>query len=102
MSSRFAGICLTGLLLYFAFHAFAGNKGLGRWSDMQRELVEKKGDLAVLEAQIVALEIDIERLSPGTVDPDLVEAIAREKLAYVYPNEIVLMGDRTSSAFWYR
>ncbi|MEL6567536.1 MAG: septum formation initiator family protein [Pseudomonadota bacterium] len=97
MRSKFAGFGLTALMLYFAFHAFAGETGLGTWSDMQAELVEKRATLDALEAEIALKERDIERLTPGTVDPDFIEALARERLAYVYPDELILLpGDETS------
>ncbi|KCZ50763.1 FtsB family cell division protein [Hyphomonas pacifica] len=91
MKSRFgaAGLCL--LVLYFAYHAFAGEKGLGRWSDAQIELEDRKTELARIETEITRLQTDIRRLTPGSVDPDFVEAMAREKLAFVYPNEVVLL-----------
>lgn len=99
MSSRLAGFGLSALLLYFAFHALAGEKGLGQWTDMQRELAAKKTELAALEEDVDRLEKDIVRLTPGSVDPDFVEALAREKLGYAYPNEIIIMADTSRSAF---
>ncbi|MEL7447239.1 MAG: septum formation initiator family protein [Pseudomonadota bacterium] len=99
MTSRLtaSGLCL--LALYFAYHAFAGEKGLGQWSDMQRVLADRKAELASLDAEIARLENDIARLAPGSVDPDLVEALAREKLYFVYPDEIVLTEPSGSPAF---
>lgn len=91
MVSRFEALGLSLLVLYFAYHAFAGEKGLGRWSDAQLELEDRKTVLAGLEADIARLQMDIRRLTPGSVDPDFVEAMARGKLAFVYHNEIVLM-----------
>ncbi|MEM1105790.1 MAG: septum formation initiator family protein [Pseudomonadota bacterium] len=91
MRSKFAAFGLTALILYFAFHAFAGETGLGTWSDLQTELVEKRATLSALEAEIVLKERDIARLTPGTVDPDFIEALARERLAYVYPGELILL-----------
>ena len=90
MSSRIvaAGLCL--LILYFAYHAFAGEQGLGRWSDSQIELEDRKAELAAIETDIERLRVDIRRLTPGSVDPDFVEALARQKLAFVYPEEVVL------------
>jgi len=98
MRSRFEAVGLSLLVLYFAYHAFAGEKGLGRWSDAQMELEDRKAVLAELERDLTRLETDIRRLTPGSVDPDFVEAMAREKLAFVYPNEIVLISPEPSSA----
>ncbi|HAE93482.1 MULTISPECIES: FtsB family cell division protein [Hyphomonas] len=98
MRSRFEAVGLSLLVLYFAYHAFAGEKGLGRWSDAQMELEDRKAVLADLEQDLARLETDIRRLTPGSVDPDFVEAMARDKLAFVYPNEIVLLSPEPSSA----
>jgi len=98
MVSRLEALGLSLLVLYFAYHAFAGEKGLGRWSDAQLELEDRKADLARIEADLTRLRTDIRRLTPGSVDPDFVEALARDKLAFVYPNEIVLMASADSAA----
>ncbi|MEQ3650653.1 septum formation initiator family protein [Hyphomonas sp.] len=98
MKSRLEAAGLSLLVLYFAYHAFAGEKGLGRWSDAQMELEDRKTELSQLEADIGRLRTDIRRLTPGSVDPDFVEAMARDKLAFVYPNEIVLITSEPSSA----
>lgn len=85
-------------MLYFAYHAFAGEQGLGSWTDSQIRLQDKNAELSALEAEIAVLRTDISRLTPGSVDPDYVEALAREKLAFVYPNEVVLIGAEPTSA----
>lgn len=98
MTSRLEAAGLSLLVLYFAYHAFAGEKGLGRWSDAQIELEDRKAELARLEADISRLKTDIRRLTPGSVDPDFVEAMAREKLAFVYPDEVVLLASNRTLA----
>ncbi len=98
MVSRLQALGLTLLVLYFAYHAFAGEQGLGRWTDAQIELQERRIELAAIEQDIDRLKVDIRRLTPGSVDPDYVEAIARDKLAFVYPGEIVLLTPERSSA----
>lgn len=98
MVSRLPALGLSLLVLYFAFHAFAGDKGLGRWTDSQIELEQKQRELAAVQAEIERLKIDIRRLTPGSVDKDFVEAIARDKLAFVYPGEVVLLTPERSSA----
>ena len=91
MESRLAGLGLSLLVLYFAYHAFAGESGLGNWSDMQAEISEKQKILASLETELAHLRRDISRLTPGSIDPDLMEQLAREKLAFVYPGELILI-----------
>ena len=88
---RIAAGSLCCLILYFAYHAFAGEAGLGAYADKQTILAEREAELAALEAEIERLEADILRVSPETIDPDYVEALARERLAYVFPNEYVIV-----------
>ncbi|MEO0466904.1 MAG: septum formation initiator family protein [Pseudomonadota bacterium] len=98
MSSRLSALGLAALMLYFAFHAFAGETGLGAWSDVQSELEDKRAELAALQAEIALKEADIYRLSPETVDPDYVEMLAREKLAFVYPDELIILDEMNAPA----
>lgn len=90
-----AGLCL--LILYFAFHAFAGEQGLGKWSDAQSALSEKQAEYTEIKKEISRLQADITRLTPGSVDRDFVEALARDKLSFVYPHEYVLISTETSA-----
>jgi len=89
MTSRLAGFVLSALIVYFAIHTFAGEQGLSEWAVKQERVELLQAELAQAEAEITRLKSDIERLTPGTVDPDFVEALAREKLAFVRPNEII-------------
>jgi cell division protein FtsB len=91
MVTRLQALGLSLLVLYFAYHAFAGEKGLGRWTDSQIELEEKQRELTQVQREIERLKVDIRRLTPGAEDPDYMEALARDKLAFVYPGEIVLL-----------
>ncbi len=93
MTSKWAAACLSLAVIYFAFHALVGEQGLGKWSDLQLELKEKKTDLAQVQAENAALQKDIARLTPGQVDPDLVEMLARAELGFVYPEELILKMD---------
>ena len=90
MTSKWAAGAMSLTVAYFAYHAFAGEQGLGKWTDMQSQLAEKQAILAELDAENAALQKDIARLTPGQVDPDLVEFLARRDLGFVYPGELVL------------
>ena len=98
MTSKWAAGAMSLTVAYFAYHAFAGEQGLGNWTDKQSELAEKKAVLATLEAENAALQKDIARLIPGQVDPDLVEFLARRDLGFVYPGELVLLDSAGKNA----
>ena len=95
MTSKWAAGAMSLTIAYFAYHAFAGEQGLGKWTDKQMELSEKRAVLEALEAENAALQKDIARLTPGHVDPDPIEYLARRDLGFVYPGELVLV-DRSS------
>ena len=98
MQSKWAGAIMTLLVAYFAYHAFAGEQGLGSWTDKQAELVDKQAQLTALKAQNAALQNDIDRLTPGQVDPDLVEYLARRELGFVYKDELILIDPKSRNA----
>ena len=102
MTSRWAAGTLSLAAAYFAYHAFAGEQGLGKWTDMQTRLAEKRAVLSVLEAENAALQKDIARLTPGQVDPDLIEVLARRELGFVYPGELVLTDRQAGAAKMHR
>lgn len=102
MTSRWAAGTLSIAAMYFAYHAFAGDQGLGKWTDMQSQLADKKAVLELLEAENAALQKDIARLTPGQVDPDLVEVFARRDLGFVYPSEMVLTDHQAATAKLHR
>jgi cell division protein FtsB len=91
MTSKWAAGAMSLTVAYFAYHALAGEQGLGQWTDMQAKLTAKKAELAMLQAENAALQNDIARLKPGQVDPDLVEYLARSELNFVYPDELVIV-----------
>ena len=90
MTSRWAAAAMSLTVAYFAYHALAGEQGLGQWTDMQAKLAQKKAELAALEVENAALQKDIARLTLGQEDPDLIEFLARRELGFVYPDEVVL------------
>lgn len=98
MTSKWAAGALSLTVTYFAYHAFAGEQGLGSWTDKQLELSKKKAVLQQLQRDNAALQKDIARLTPGQVDSDLVEFLARRDLGLVYPDELVLIDSADKDA----
>jgi cell division protein FtsB len=99
MAPKYAAAGLTALTAYFAYHAFAGPQGLGHWSEMQAQLADRRAELKSIHDANELLRIDIARLTPGTVDADLVEVLARDDLGFAYPTEIVIIGATDRAAF---
>ena len=102
MTSRWAAAAMSLATAYFAYHAFAGEQGLGKWTDLQARLAEKKAALAALQAENAALQKDIARLTPGQVDPDLIEVLARQELGFTYPDELVIVDRAVKTANMHR
>ena len=98
MTSKWAAGAMSLTVAYFAYHAFAGDQGLGAWTDKQTQLAEKRAVLKQLQSENAALQKDIARLTPGQVDPDLVEFLARRDLGFVYPGELVLVDRAVKNA----
>jgi cell division protein FtsB len=98
MTSKWAAGAMSLTVAYFAYHAFAGEQGLGAWTDKQTQLAEKRAVLKQLKSENAALQKDIARLTPGQVDPDLVEFLARRDLGFVYPGELVLVDRAVKNA----
>jgi cell division protein FtsB len=68
---------LGGVILYFSYHALAGDHAL-------------KEQLATLEAERDSLERSLGRLREATLDLDYVEELARTKLSFARPDEILI------------
>jgi cell division protein FtsB len=81
---------IGALILYFSYHALAGDQGLARWTQLQGEQLELQAQIVSLKVERDALEASLMRLRDKTMDLDYVEEIARTKLSYVRPDEVLV------------
>jgi cell division protein FtsB len=81
---------IAALILYFSYHAIAGDQGLAAWGGLQQEEETLLAEIETLKAERTALEISLERLRDRTLDLDYVEEIARTRLSYVRPDEVLV------------
>ena len=79
------------ILFYFAYHAVQGNYGLLALRDLDRSLSEVKIVAEATSAERKLLEIKTTRLTPGSIDPELLGERARDVLGFVYENERVII-----------
>ena len=78
---------------YFAYHAIHGDRGLIAWWDLNQKVENARGVLAGIEARRKALAHRVELLSPGSLDPDMLEERARLMLNYGFPDDTVILTD---------
>ena len=81
---------IGALILYFSYWALAGDQGLARWTRLQGDQEQLETKLVELKAERDVLEVSLVRLRDGTLDLDYVEEIARTKLSYVRPDEVLV------------
>ena len=78
------------LILYFSYWALAGDQGLARWTALQGDEEKLEADIVKLKAERDTLEAQLVRLRDPTLDLDYIEEIARAKLSYVRPDELLV------------
>jgi len=81
---------IVALILYFSYHAIAGEQGLAAWGALQQQEEKLLSQIDMLKAERATLEISLERLRDRTLDLDYLEEIARTRLSYVRPDEILV------------
>ena len=74
----------------FGGHAIAGPNGLLAWGGYNRDLAERRVELAKLEAERDALRHRSALLNPNKADPDLGEELIRRDLGLVRSDEVII------------
>ena len=82
--------CLT-LLGYFAWHAFEGPRGFGYRQAQAEKSAALAEILATAQAQRNKLEVRETLLRPESLDPDLLDEMARHTLGIAKPNELIVI-----------
>jgi cell division protein FtsB len=82
-----------GLVAYFGYHAVSGSRGLLAWREVSAELAIEQRQLDAVRAERMALEHKVERLRPDSLDPDLIDELARRQLSFVEPLDVLILLD---------
>lgn len=75
---------------YFAYHAFDGNFGIWAHERLVVEAERLTAERDRLVAERRALERRVASVRPESVDPDVVDLLARQALGAMRPDEIVV------------
>ncbi len=81
-------VCLT-LLGYFAWHANKGPRGFGYQSGLEAQAALLQDEFDGIQQDRVRLEHKAGLLRPESLDPDMLDEMARAQLEVLAPNEIV-------------
>ena len=82
-----------GLALYFGYHAVVGSRGLLAWRQLNEDIAATEGELAAVRAERQALEDKVRRLRPDSLDPDLIDELARRHLSLAGPLDVIILLD---------
>lgn len=81
----------AGLVLYLLYHAFEGERGLYRWFKLKQEIRETNNLAQQIAAEKNILQNRVTRLSPETLDLDLLEEQVRMILNFAAPDEVIVI-----------
>ena len=80
---------IAGLVIgYFGVNAYSGSRGLKAKQDLDLQIAQLNGELAVLKAERLVWERRVSLLATASLDPDLLDERARALLNYTDPREL--------------
>jgi cell division protein FtsB len=84
--------CVCALLLgYFAWHASKGPRGYAFRDKLAAEATGLKDKYTAVETQRLILENRVALLRPASIDPDILDELARSQLDMAAPGEVVVI-----------
>lgn len=82
-------VCMA-LLGYFAWYGFEGPRSFNYRDGLSGKNEALAAKLASIEAAGAALERRVQLMRPESVDPDMLEELARANLDFARPNDLIL------------
>lgn len=82
------GVCMVA---YFGYHIVQGDRGYFALRKLQKEVAAAKATYEEIHAERLALAHRVKLLSPGTLDPDMLDERVRLMLDYGRPDEKVII-----------
>ena len=80
----------AAVVSYFGYYTVFGARGLEALYDTNAQLAVQQEQLATLKGEHARLAHRIKLLEPGSVDPDMVEEVAREQMLDSAPGEVAI------------
>ncbi|HEV7436402.1 MAG TPA: septum formation initiator family protein [Pseudorhizobium sp.] len=83
----------VAFLSYFGYHSLHGELGLVATEKFERQRLERQAELEALTQKRVALERQVQLLSDGSLEKDMLDEIARYQLNVSREDEIVIFNN---------
>jgi cell division protein FtsB len=91
--AQWPALLALGVALYFVYHAIDGRRGALAWREVGEQLDEARAQLASLREQRREIELKVRRLRHDSLDPDLIDELARRRLSFVAPLDVIILLD---------
>jgi len=82
-------VCLS-LLGYFAWHGFYGPRSFDHRGALQAKAAQLDRQLVQLRDERQLLERKVSLMRPQTIDPDMLDELARSTLDYGKPGDLIV------------
>ena len=85
-------VCLGSLVLigYLLWHAINGQRSYSEARDIASRIARLTAERDGLRIERMALDRRVALLRPESIDPDMLEELARTKLGFVHPRDIII------------
>jgi cell division protein FtsB len=82
--------CLS-LLGFFAWHGFQGPRGFHFHEKLASQSLQLSDHLVAIQKQRTNFELRVDLLRPESVDPDMLDEMARQTLGVAKPSELIVL-----------
>lgn len=86
-------VIAISLLGYFIYHIIQGERGLLSWRQLNLKIEQAEARFKETTAEQNTLERRVQLMRPESLDPDMLEEQAREKLNFARKDEIVILDE---------
>ena len=83
-------VCLIG---YLAWHAIHGERSVSQSERLATRIATLEAERDEVRKRRMALDDRVALIRPESIDPDVLEELARRKLGFVRPGDIVIHTD---------
>lgn len=82
-------VCSIVVLGYFGWHGFYGPRSFEHKAQVLQQVSKAKKELAMLEAERESRNARIALLRPRSIDPDMLDQMARKTLGYANSSDLI-------------